>query len=119
MLPRQILPLKAFIGDTPPQVPEDATAGFIASLEERLTRAIAQLDVDQDLIILGKIHIEKRVSTKEMDTPGPGPDVFAEEEAVAIEDGAIEERREPSTAAQLSEINRIFINTFAGFFIRL
>ena len=42
-----------------------------------------------------------------MDTPGPGSEVFAEEEAMAIEEGAIEELREPFTAAQLSEINRI------------
>ena len=39
-----------FIGDTPPQVPEDATAAYIVVLEERLTRAVAQLDADHDLI---------------------------------------------------------------------
>ena len=104
-----------FIGDTPPQVPEDATAAYIAILEERLTRAIAQLDADHDLIILGNIQIEKRVSVLEFDISGPGSAVFAEEEALASEDGANEEQREPFTAAQLSEINRIFTNTFAGF----
>ena len=57
---------KFFIGEDPLLVvPEDDTTAHFANLEERVTRALAQLDTDHDLIILGNIQIEKRVSALE------------------------------------------------------
>ena len=107
---------KDSVGAAPPLVPEDATATYTAALEER----IANADVDHDLIILGAIQLEKRVFALENAAASGAASLDVVDEEECLDEPGIckaidTEELEPFTAAQHSEINRIFTNTFAGF----
>ena len=102
-----------------------------AALEERVTK----IDTDQDLVILGSIQIEKHISAFENSAtpvcgpvPGTGSGAAASDsdgpatggaykmsKLVGWQEEGARDEPEPLTAAQHSEINRIFTNSFAGF----